>query len=151
MLQNSQNNFPNDLSVPQKASFLTLFLKFCLQYFEKWIKTKVFCSSKHNWEHVFFSEMLWNKISKICFYFCSTERNSELFSLLLNGSERISRVWLYFFSRVRNSEHFSLPRNGSNGIPRVLCSAEQPEFPFGTNHLFRIFRLPRIYFFVGNS
>ncbi len=81
----------------KRRLFWHYFWNFCLQYFEKWIKTKVFCSSKHNWEHVFFSEMLWNKISKICFYFCSTERNSELFSLLLRGSERISRVWFYFF------------------------------------------------------
>ncbi len=80
----------------KRRLFWHYFWNFCQQYFEKWIKTKVLCSSKHNWEHVFFSKMLWNKISKICFYFFSKERNSELFSLLLNGSERIWRVCFYF-------------------------------------------------------
>ncbi len=103
----------------KRRLFWHYFWNFCLHYFEKWTKTKVFCSSKHNWEHVFFSEMLWNKISKICFYFCSKERKSELFSLLLDGSERISRVcfsffpgpefWAFFSSAEwfeRNSESF---------------------------------------------
>jgi hypothetical protein len=48
-----------------------------------------------------FREVLRNKISKVCFCFCSTVRNSEHFSLARNGSER-------------NSESF--------------CSAEQPGF-----------------------
>jgi hypothetical protein len=74
--------------------------------------------------------------------FFSTERNSEHFSPLRNGSERnsesflfrgmvqneITRVCFYFCSMVQNSEHFSPLWNGSDGIPRVFCSAEQPEF-----------------------
>ncbi len=44
---------------------------------------------------------VWKGIPRACFYFCSTVRNSELFSLTRKGSER-------------NSESF--------------CSAEQPEF-----------------------
>ncbi len=44
---------------------------------------------------------VWNEIPRVCCYFYSTERNSELFSLPRKGSER-------------NSERF--------------CSAEQPEF-----------------------
>ncbi len=54
-----------------------------------------------NWEHVFFREMLWNKILKVCFYFCSTERNSTLFSLPWNGSERNFESVHLFFSKIR--------------------------------------------------
>jgi len=48
-----------------------------------------------------FSRRVRNRIMGVCFYFCSSERNSELFSLPRKGSER-------------NSE--------------IFCSAEQPEF-----------------------
>jgi hypothetical protein len=51
-----------------------------------------------------------NRIPKVCYYFCSTEWNSELFSLprmVLNG---ISRVCFYFCSMIQNSEHFSFCR-----------------------------------------
>ena len=50
---------------------------------------------------VLFRRMVRNRIMGVCFYFCSTERNSELFPLPRKGSER-------------NSE--------------IFCSAEQPEF-----------------------
>jgi hypothetical protein len=50
---------------------------------------------------VLFRRRVRNRIMGVCFYFCSTERNSELFSLPRKGSER-------------NSE--------------IFCSAEQPEF-----------------------
>ncbi len=59
--------------------------------------------------------MVRNGIPRVCSYFCSTERNSELFSLPLKG----------------------LVGNSRNSV--------------GNNHLFRQFRLPRNYFFVGNS
>jgi hypothetical protein len=43
-----------------------------------------------------------------------------------------------FRGRVRNGiPRFSVPRNNRNSV--------------GKNHLFRLFRLPRNYFFVGNS
>jgi hypothetical protein len=75
--------------------------------------------------------------------FCSTERNSELFSLLRKGSERISESLLLFsfhgteFRVVFSSaegfgtefREFSVPRNSRNSV--------------GNNHLFRLFRLPR--------
>ncbi len=79
------------------------------------------------------------------------ERNSELFSLPLKGSEGNSESSLLFLfngtefrvvfssvGRVRNGiPRFSVPRNSRNSV--------------GNNHLFRLFRLPRNYFFVGNS
>ena len=50
---------------------------------------------------VLFRRRVQNRIMGVFFYFCATERNSELFSLPRKGSER-------------NSE--------------IFCSAEQPEF-----------------------
>ncbi len=63
-------------------------------------------------------------IPRVCFYFCSTERNSEMFSLLRKGSER-------------NSENFFF--RGTAGIPSeiTICS------------VYSVFR--GIIFFVGNS
>jgi hypothetical protein len=113
--------------------------------------------------------MIRNKISNVCFYFCSTERSSKLFSLPRNGSKRN----FYFCSTVWNSEHISLPRNGKeqnserlllflfHGLEfcAFLSSADwfRTEFrdfsgwpnnrnSLGTNHLFRLFRLPQKYF-----
>jgi hypothetical protein len=59
-----------------------------------------------------FRGMVWNGIPRVCFYFCSTERNSELFYLPGKGSGQNSRVCFYFCSTERNSELFSLPRKG---------------------------------------
>jgi hypothetical protein len=39
---------------------------------------------------VLFHRRVQNRIMGVCFYFCSTERNSELFSLLRMGSKRDS-------------------------------------------------------------
>jgi hypothetical protein len=52
---------------------------------------------------------VWNGIPRVCFYFCSTEQNSELFPLLRKSSER-------------NSERFLF--RGTAGIPSEipLCS-----------------------------
>ncbi len=125
-----------------------------------------------------FRGMVRSGIPRVCFYFCSTERNSGLFSLPLKSSEGDSEglffIWLHgtefrfvfssdegfgrefrefasifgqrngipscflFRGRVRNGiPRFSVPRNSRNSV--------------GNNHLFRLFRLPRNYFFVGNS
>jgi hypothetical protein len=99
---------------------------------------------------VLFRGMLRNGIPIICIYFGSTERNSELCSLPQKGSEQNSGSLLLFLfhgtefrdvlfrGRVRNGiPRFSVPRNNRNSD--------------GNNHLFRLFRLPRKYFFVGNS
>ncbi len=72
---------------------------------------------------VLFRRMVRNRIVGVCFYFCSTERIPSYF---------------LFRRRVRNGiPSFSFPRNIRNSV--------------GNNHLFRLFRLPRNYFFVGNS
>ncbi len=89
-------------------------------------------------------------ILSVCFYFCSTERNSEFFSLPLKCSEGNSDNLLLFllngmefrviFSSTEGFgtkfREFSVPRNSRNSV--------------GNNHLFRLFRLPRNKFFVGN-
>jgi hypothetical protein len=100
--------------------------------------------------------MIRNGIPRACFYFSSTERNSELFSLPLKGSEGNSESLLLFlfygtefrvvffyadwFGReFREFASFFGPRNGipscfilcgsvRNGILRILCSVEQPEY-----------------------
>ncbi len=107
---------------------------------------------------------------------CCTERNSKLCSLLRNGMNGIPRICIYFGSTERNSEFSSAegfgkelwvfiyifgPRNGipscfffsgrvRNGIPRFSVLRNNRN-SVGNDHLFRLFRLPRNYFFVGNS
>ncbi len=90
---------------------------------------------------------------EICFYFFIFVPRNGIPSLFCSAKwfrTNSESIFSIFVPRYGIPEHFSLPRNGSNGIPRVFCSVEQPEFSFGTNQLFRIFRLPRI-FCVGNS
>jgi hypothetical protein len=94
-----------------------------------------------------FRRMVWKGIPRVCFYFCSTQRNSDLFSLLQKGSEGNSKSLLLFlflgFRVVFSStegfgtefREFSVPRNSRNSV--------------GNNHLFHLFRLPLNYFFVG--
>ncbi len=75
--------------------------------------------------------------SDVCFYFCSTERNSELFSLRRNGLEQNSESLLLFLFHGTKFRAFSLakwlgtefsgPRNSQNSA--------------GTNQLFRPIRL----------
>ncbi len=111
---------------------------------------------------------------RVCFYFCSTERTSELLSLLLKSSEGNSESLLLFWFHgtefrvdFSSAEGFGrefwefasifVQRNGipscflfhgrvRDGIPTAFCSAEHPDSA-GNNHLFRLFRLPRNYFF----
>jgi hypothetical protein len=60
-----------------------------------------------------------NGTPRDCLYFCSTERNSELFSLPRNGSGQNSKCSLLFCSTERNSELFLFRGMVENGIPRV--------------------------------
>ncbi len=97
------------------------------------------CSSKQNWQRVF-GDMLRNGV---CFFLCSTERNSELVSLPQNGLEQNSESLLLFLFHSTlfpplgtEFREFSVPRNSRNSA--------------GTNQMFRLFHLPRNIFFVGN-
>ncbi len=60
-----------------------------------------------------FHGMVRNRIPSFCFYFCSTEWNSELFFVFGMVQNGIPRVCFYCCSMVQNFEHFSLLRNGS--------------------------------------
>ncbi len=116
---------------------------------------------------------LQNGIPRVYFYFCSAERNYELFSLPRNGLERNSeslllvlfhgmQFWAFFSSAewfVTEFREFAsifvplyiIPSiflfHGlvRNGIPRVFSSRNSRNSE-GTNQLFRLFRLPRIIF-----
>jgi hypothetical protein len=79
----------------------------------------------------------WNGIPS-CFLFRGMVRNE------------IPRVLLQFFSTERNSEHFSLPRNGFGTEFRDFCVPRKRRNSVGINQFFRLFRLPRNNFFVGN-
>ncbi len=144
---------------------------------ENLVLQKKSCSRKQNWQHVFVRDMLRNGIPRVCFYFCSTERNSELLSLPRNGSEQNSKcLLLYLFHgtefqivfssaewfRTEFREFASILFHGTE-FRAFFFSAERFGTEFwefsaprnsqnsaGTNQLIRLFRLPRNYFFVGN-
>jgi hypothetical protein len=122
--------------------------------------------------------MVRSGIPRVCFYFCSTERNSGLFSLPLKSSEgnfeSLFFIWLHgtefrvvfssaqgFGREFREFAFIFVQRNGipscflfggrvRNGIPRFSLPRNSRN-SVGNNHLFRLFRLPRNNFFVGNS
>ncbi len=90
-------------------------------------------------------------ILRVFFYFCI---HGKEFRVVFYSAEVFGREFREFASifvqrngipssflfrgRVRNGiPRFSVPRNRRNSV--------------GNNHLFRLFRLPRNYFFVGNS
>ncbi len=127
---------------------------------------------------VLFRGMVRNGILRICIYFGSTERNSELCFLLEKGSEQnYGSFPLFLFHRTEfrvvffSAEGFGtelwefpsifVPRNGipgcflfrgrvRNGIPRFSVPRNNRN-SVGNNHLFRLFRLPRNKFVAGNS
>jgi hypothetical protein len=79
-------------------------------------------------------------------------RNGIPSCFLFRGMVRneIPRVLLQFYSTVRNSEHFSTPRNGFGTKFRGFCVPRNRRNSVGINKFFRLFRLPRNNFFVGN-
>ncbi len=125
-----------------------------------------------------FRGMVHNGIPGVCFHFCSTELNFELFSLPLKNSEGNSEnllpFWLHgtvfqvvFFSaegfgrKFREFASIFFQRNGISSCYlfrgifgtefRKLSIPRNRRNSIGKNHLFRLFRLPPNYFFVGNS
>ncbi len=98
-----------------------------------------------------FRGMVRNGIPTVCFFICSMERNSEIFSLPLKGSEGNSESMLLFlFPRNGIPSCFLFRGRVRNGIPRFFVPRNSRN-SVGNSHLFRLFRLPRNYFFVGNS
>jgi hypothetical protein len=86
--------------------------------------------------------MVPNRIPRVFFFFLSTERiselfslplksaegNSKLFSLPLKGSERNSESLFTFVQQHGIPSCFLFRGRVRNGIPGGYCSAEQPEF-----------------------
>jgi hypothetical protein len=122
--------------------------------------------------------MVRSGIPRVCFYFCSTERNFGFFSLPLKSSEGNSEslilIWLHgtefrvvfssaegFVREFREFASIFVQQNGipscflfrgrvRNGIPRFSVPRNSRN-SVGNNHLFRLFSLPQNYFLVGNS
>ncbi len=70
-----------------------------------------------------FREMVRNSHLKVCFYSCTTERNSELFSLPRKGSwNETPRVATIFVPRNGILSCFLFHGRVWNWIPRVFCS-----------------------------
>jgi hypothetical protein len=63
-----------------------------------------------------FRWMVRNRITSVFFYFCSTARNSELFSLLWNGSERNSESSLCAEQPEFRQNQATVP-----SIPECFC------------------------------
>ncbi len=154
----------------QKSSFQTLFMKYSERFVLSWFLfgtvfreiVSTFCVTERN--------------SELCSLPRNgSERNSQ--SLLLNpcnpsyrkvfsdhlvGGSRVCSFkplkWRWILSHFKG---ILVPRNGipscflfrgrvRNGIPRFSVPRNNRN-SVGNNHLFRLFRLPRNYFFVGNS
>ncbi len=82
-----------------------------------------FCSTWNGIPSGFlFRGMVRNGIPRVCFYFCSMERNSELFSLPRKGSERNSASMLLF---LFHGTEFRVVFSSSEGF-----GTEFPEFLF---------------------
>ncbi len=98
-----------------------------------------------------FRGLVWNRIPSVCFQFCSTERNSELFSLQRNGSERnFESLLLFLFHSTEFIEFFSSSERFRTEF-REFSVPRKSRDSAGTNHLFRLFWLPRNNFFVGKK
>ncbi len=93
----------------------------------------------------------WRSMKKECRHARHT-RNGIPSCFLFRGMVRneISRVLLQFCSTVYNSKRFSLPRNGFGTEFRDFCIPQNSRNSVGINQFFRLFRLPRNNFFVGN-
>jgi hypothetical protein len=64
-------------------------------------------------QSVFVRDIFRKGIPRVCFYFCSTEQNSEFFLFCGMVQNGIPRVFFYLCSMLQNSEHFSPLRKGS--------------------------------------
>ncbi len=82
-------------------------------------------SSEQNWERVFVRELLRNRILRVCFFFCFTDRNSELFLFCGMVRNEIPSVCFNFVPRYGIPSCFFFRGMVQNRIPRVcfyLCS-----------------------------
>ncbi len=92
-----------------------------------------------------------NGIPRVCFYFCF---HGKEFRVVFSSAKVFGREFREFASifAQRNGipSCFLFRGRVRNGIPWVFVPRNSRN-SVGNNHLFRLFRLPRNYFFVGNS
>ncbi len=86
VLQNNQNILTKWFVCTEKWSFLRLFIKFLAAAFWENYFIRNFPVPANRIESVFLPRNASEQNSESCIYFCSTERDSEMFSLLRNGS-----------------------------------------------------------------
>ncbi len=94
---------------------------------EKNVFCKKSCSSKQNWELVFVCKLLQSEILRVCFYFCSTERNYVLFCLPRNGSEL--NLFASIFVLQNRITSISPLRNGSERNSKSFLFHGRAEIP----------------------
>ncbi len=151
------------MSFHQKSSFLTLVLKYSAALFCSGSVSLPRNGSERHSESIFLFFVARKGIPKVCSYaeWFGTEFREFAYILIpRNGNRAVfssadgfgTELWEFasilvprnvilscflFRGRVRNGiPRFSVPRNNQNSV--------------GNNHLFRLFSLPRNYFFVGN-
>ena len=78
-----------------------------------------------------------NGIPRVCFYFCSTERNSELFSLPRGFGTEFREFASIFVRRNGIPRCFLFRGRIRNGIPRFSVQRNSRN-SVGNNHLFRL-------------
>jgi hypothetical protein len=100
---------------------------------------------------VLFRGRVRNGIPGVYFYFGSTERNSELCSLPQKGSEQNYGSFLLFLCHGTEFRVVFSSTEGFGTEFRDFLFSGTTGIPSEYNHLFRLFRLPRNYFFFGNS
>ncbi len=117
-------------------------------------KISIFVPRKGIPSCVLFRGMVRNGIPRICifslFWFHGTE--FRVVSLPQKGSFG-TELWEFasiFVPRNGIPSYFVFRGRVRNGIPRFSVSRNNRN-SVGNNHLFRLFRLPGNYFFVGNS
>ncbi len=136
VLQNSQNNLTQWIVRTSKVVFSDTISRIFGCRFEKVIKNESFLFQQTELRACFLPWNALGQIPKVCYYFCSMERSSELFSLSRNRLEQNSesllvfllRFWygilsIFLFSRTpeRNSESFLF--RGTARIPSemIIC------------------------------
>ncbi len=115
------------------------------------VSCRVLFDMERNSELFLFRGMVGNGIPTVCFYVCSTERNSELSSLSRKGLEPNSESLILF---LFHGKEFRVVFSSAEGFGTEFREVSVPRNSrnfVGKDRLFRLFRLPRNYFFVGNS
>jgi hypothetical protein len=107
------------------------------------------CSTEQNFDLFSLPQKCSERNSEYSLYFCSTERNSGYF-IFCGGFKTKFREFLLFVPRNRILTYFLFRRSVRKefrefSVPRISQNS------VGNTHLFQLFHLRWIYFFVRNS